>query len=158
MLIKTGIGQDSHAFEKIPGKALILAGIQFSDSLGLKGNSDADVVLHSITNAISSVTGNNILGSIADELVHKGEIDSSLFLKLAIDDLQGWNISHIAISIECLNPRISPKIELMKKKISDFCNIKVSDVGITATSGEGLTAFGRGEGIQSTTIITITKS
>ena len=51
MTIKTGIGQDSHAFEKKPGKPLILSGIKFDHSFGLKGNSDADVVFHSITNA-----------------------------------------------------------------------------------------------------------
>ena len=62
MTAKTGIGQDSHAFEETPGKPLILAGIKLDHPIGLKGNSDADVVLHSITNAISSITGSNILG------------------------------------------------------------------------------------------------
>jgi 2-C-methyl-D-erythritol 2,4-cyclodiphosphate synthase len=46
----------------------------------------------------------------------------------------------------------------MKQKISTICKIKIADVGITATSGEGLTAFGRGEGIQAITIITVSKS
>jgi len=54
--------------------------------------------------------------------------------------------------------KISPKIDLMKQKISTICKIKIADVGITATSGEGLTAFGRGEGIQAITIITVSKS
>ena len=108
MTAKTGIGQDSHAFEKAPGKPLILAGIKLDHPMGLKGNSDADVVLHSITNAVSSITGNNILGSIADQLCQQGETDSSNFLKLAVDDLGDWRISHIAIAIECLQPKISP--------------------------------------------------
>ena len=72
MTAKTGIGQDSHAFEEAPGKPLILAGIRLDHPIGLKGNSDADVVLHSITNAISSITGNNILGSVADQLSKEG--------------------------------------------------------------------------------------
>jgi len=158
MTIKTGIGQDSHAFEKKPGKPLILSGIKFDDSFGLKGNSDADVVFHSITNAISSITGINILGTVADKLVKQGEKNSSKYLQLALDDLHEWKINHIAISVECLNPKISPKIDLMKQKISTICKIKIADVGITATSGEGLTAFGRGEGIQAITIITVSKS
>ena len=156
MEIKTGIGQDSHAFEKKPGKPLVLAGIKFNHPFGLKGNSD--VIFHSITNAISSITGKNILGLQADQLVSKGIKNSRNFLQIALDDLNAWKICHIAISIECLIPKISPQIELMRENISSICNITSSDIGIIATSGEGLTAFGRGEGIQVITIITVNKS
>ena len=158
MNIKTGIGQDSHAFENKSGKPLVLAGIKFNHPFGLKGNSDADVIFHSITNAISSITGKNILGLIADQLVDQGIKDSQQFLKIALNDLSDWNINNIAISIECLEPKISPQIKSMKENISKLCNISAADIGITATSGEGLTAFGKGEGIQAITIITATKS
>jgi len=158
MTAKTGIGQDSHAFEKAPGKPLILAGIKLDHPIGLKGNSDADVVLHSITNAVSSITGNNILGLVADQLCQEGVTDSSNFLKLALDDLGDWRISHIAIAIECLKPKISPQIDSMKKSIAKLCHINKTDVGITATTGEGLTAFGKGEGIQAITIVTVHKT
>jgi len=158
MTSKTGIGQDSHAFEQTPGKPLILAGIKLNHPVGLKGNSDADVVLHSITNAISSITGRNILGSVADQLCQEGLTDSSEYLKLALGDLEGWKIKHIAIAIECLNPKISPQIDSMKKNIAKLCHIDETNIGITATTGEGLTAFGKGEGIQAITIITVNKS
>ena len=158
MTAKTGIGQDSHAFEEAPGKPLILAGIKLDHPIGLKGNSDADVVLHSITNAISSITGSNILGSVADHLCQEGVTDSSNFIKLALDDLEDWRISHIAIAIECLTPKISPQIDSMKKNIAKLCHINKTDVGITATTGEGLTAFGKGEGIQAITIVTVNKT
>jgi len=158
MTAKTGIGQDSHAFEEVPGKPLILAGIKLDHPIGLKGNSDADVVLHSITNAISSITGNNILGSVADQLCQEGVTDSSNYLKLALDDLGDWKISHIAIAIECSKPKISPQIDSMKKSIAKLCHINKTDVGITATTGEGLTVFGKGEGIQAITIVTVNKT
>ena len=158
MTTKTGIGQDSHAFDEAPGKPLILAGIKLDHPIGLKGNSDADVVLHSITNAISSITGSNILGSVADQLCQEGVTDSSEYLKLALSDLRDWEINHIAIAIECLNPIISPQIDSMKKNIAKLCHIDKNDIGITATTGEGLTAFGKGEGIQAITIITVNKS
>ena len=116
------------------------------------------MVLHSITNAISSITGINILGSVADQLCQQGVTDSSSYLKLALDDLIDWKISHIAIAIECLKPRISPQIESMKKSIAKLCHINQADVGITATTGEGLTAFGKGEGIQAITIISVNKT
>jgi len=158
MTAKTGVGQDSHAFEDAPGKPLILAGIKLDYPMGLKGNSDSDVVLHSITNAVSSITGNNILGSVADQLFQEGVTDSSNFLKLALDDLGDWRISHIAIAIECLKPKISPQIDSMKKSIAKLCHINKTDVGITATTGEGLTSFGKGEGIQAITIVTVNKT
>ena len=158
MTAKTGIGKDSHSFEEASGKPLILAGIKLDHPMGLKGNSDADVVLHSITNAVSSITGNNILGSVADQLCQEGVTDSSSFLKLALDDLGDWRISHIAIAIECLKPKISPQIDSMKKSIAKLCHINKTDVGITATTGEGLTAFGKGEGIQAITIVTVNKT
>ncbi|HPQ19759.1 MAG TPA: 2-C-methyl-D-erythritol 2,4-cyclodiphosphate synthase, partial [bacterium] len=68
MEVKTGIGQDSHKFVSAKKeKPLILGGIIFEGEKGLEGNSDADVVLHSITNAISGITGKNILGEISDK-------------------------------------------------------------------------------------------
>lgn len=157
MIIKTGLGQDSHAFEHNTTKALMLGGVRIDHPLGLKGNSDADVILHSLTNAISSITGNNILGVKADELCQKGITDSCEYLKLALMDLQDWQINHVAISIECLVPKISPNIDAIKCNLASLLNTSVDNIGITATTGEGLTAFGRGEGIQVLTLITVAK-
>ncbi len=157
MNTKVGLGQDSHAFESNIEKPLILGGVIFEHPKGLKGNSDADVVLHSLTNAISSITGKNILGSIADELCKDGIKDSSEYLKLALEGLNDYTINHIAISIECLTPKISPYIESIKNNIAKLANILPTDIGITATSGESLTDFGKGKGIQVLTIITVSK-
>ncbi len=157
-MIKTGIGQDSHAFDTDNSKPLVLGGVTFDHPQGLKGNSDADVVLHSLTNAISSVTGKNIIGVKADELCQQGVTDSAEYLKLALldlADLGAWKIVHIAIAIECLVPKISPNMAALKSSIANLTNINTQDIGITATTGEGLTAFGRGEGIQVFTIITV---
>lgn len=157
-MIKTGIGQDSHAFisdNSNNDKPLILGGVSFNHAQGLEGNSDADVILHSLTNAISSVTGKNILGAKADELCRQGVTDSAEYLKLALQDLGDYKINHIAIAIECLTPKISAKIEALKSNIASLTNVKISDIGITATTGEGLTAFGKGEGIQAFSIITV---
>ena len=158
MNIKTGLGQDSHAFDAINNKALILGGVEFGHPQGLRGNSDADVILHSLTNAVSSITGQNILGAKADELCQQGITNSAEYLKLALNDLYGWHIKHVAISIECLVPKISPKIDALKTNIAKLMDVQTSDIGITATTGEGLTAFGRGEGIQVLSIITVSKA
>jgi 2-C-methyl-D-erythritol 2,4-cyclodiphosphate synthase len=156
MRIKTGLGQDSHAFTTHT-KPLILAGVLFKNTKGLRANSDGDVVFHAITNAISSVTGVNILGKKADKLCQQGTTNSRVYLRLALEDLKNWKIQHIALSIECLTPKISPMINTMKANIAETLNIQISDVGITATTGEGLTQFGQGCGIQVLAIITVTQ-
>lgn len=154
--MKCALGQDSHAFDTYdPDKPLILGGVLFKDELTLKANSDGDVVLHALTNAVSGITGVNILGKISDELcLHKGITDSSVYLKEALKHLNGRSIQHVSFSIECKKPHLSQKIDEMKKSVSFLLGIDISYVGITATTGEGLTSFGRGSGIQVLCIIT----
>jgi 2-C-methyl-D-erythritol 2,4-cyclodiphosphate synthase len=155
--IKTGLGQDSHRFQDkfLDSKPLILGGILFEDKLSLQGNSDSDVVLHALCNGISGVTGVNILGKISDDLCAKNITDSSIYVQEALKYLDNWQISHVSFSIECQTPKITPKIVDMKNNISKLLNLPVQDLGITATSGEKLTAFGRGEGIQVFCIVTV---
>ncbi len=157
MKFKTGLGQDSHAFEN-NNKPLLLAGVKFNTDQGLRANSDGDVLLHALTNAISSITGVNILGAKADELCQQHITDSREYVTLALVDLHGWEIQHVAFSIECLQPKISPKINHMKNNLATLLSISPTDIGITATTGEGLSAFGRGEGIQVLCIISVTQS
>lgn len=153
-MIKVGIGQDSHKFDvENQQKKLILGGVEF-DGPPLAGNSDADAVMHSITNAVSGITGVNIIGKTSDEMCRAGVTDSSEYLRLALEYLENYEITHVSISIECQHPKISPKIEEMKNSIASVLGISPKDVGITATSGEGLTSFGCGEGIQAISVVT----
>jgi 2-C-methyl-D-erythritol 2,4-cyclodiphosphate synthase len=158
MKIKTGIGQDSHRFENsITNKICMIGGVEFENIPALLGNSDADVVLHAITNAISGVTGVNILGEVADEMCSRGITESSEYVKEALKNLGDFEISNISISIECKKPKITPRITEMKYKISELLSISSEDIGITATTGEKLTSFGKSKGIQSFAIITVVK-
>ncbi len=154
--MKVGIGQDSHSFDfENTSKKFVLGGVVFDDVTPLAGNSDADVVLHAIANAISGVTCVNILGKIADEMcLKKGITDSSEYVKEALKYLVNIKIVHVSISIECSYPKITPKIPEMRKTISDLLSLPENSVGITATTGEGLTAFGQGKGIQAFCCVT----
>ncbi len=154
--MKVGIGQDSHRFDfENKTKKFILGGVVFEGVTPLAGNSDADVVLHAITNAVSGVTCVNILGKIADEMcLMRGITDSSEYLKEALNYLVDVKIVHVSISIECSYPKITPKIPEMRKVISNLLSIPENSVGITATTGEGLTQFGQGQGIQAFCIVT----
>jgi 2-C-methyl-D-erythritol 2,4-cyclodiphosphate synthase len=156
-MMKVGIGQDSHAFDfENKEKKLILGGVVFEGEPPLKGNSDADVILHSVINALSGVTLVNILGDVCDELCLKqGIVDSGIYLKEALRHLSDGKIIHVSISIECARPKISPKIAEIRQNLSVLLDIPESCIGITATTGEGLTPFGQGLGIQVFSIVTV---
>lgn len=156
MIVRTGIGQDSHRF--LPAhssKPCTLGGIVFDDTSGFIANSDGDVVLHAICNAISSITHVLILGHIADDLCLKdGITDSEVYLVEAIKTLGNQRVTHVAITIEAKKPKFKHKLFEMRKNISRIMHLDISQVGITATSGEGLTDFGCGDGVQAFAIVT----
>jgi len=84
----------------------------------------------------------------------KGITDSSEYVKEALKYLVDVKIVHVSISIECSYPKITPKIPEMRKVISNLLNIPENSVGITATSGEGLSQFGQCQGVQAFCIVT----
>lgn len=153
--MKVAIGQDSHRIDyNNTDKKLILGGIEFDEDFSMDANSDGDVVLHAITNAISGITCKNILGEIADEMCKSGIKNSEEYLKEALKYLDE-KIVHVSISIECKTPKISPRIETMRRNIARILNVKENCVGITATTGEGLTECGKGNGISVFACITV---
>ena len=155
MKVKTGLGLDSHRFvEGKSDKPFVLGGVVFDDVPALSGNSDADVVLHAITDAISGVTGKTIIGAVADEMCRNGISDSKVYLKVALEGLGAWQLTHVSIVLECLRPKIDPKVPLLRASIAELLDLETVDVCITATTGEQLTDFGRGLGIHASVIVT----
>lgn len=173
ILYRTALGQDSHRFpsswgtdasdglpisEISSGEPLRIAGINLPSAPKLVANSDGDVVLHAITNAISGITCKNILGRRADTLCRQGVTDSRAYLKLAISDLeemQNLSLVHLSLSIEAKRPKFSPHIDAMRASIADLLGLPSSSIGITATTGEGLSGQGRGEGIAVLCVLTV---
>ena len=156
MKTKIGIGQDSHRIKETREKPFVLGGVTFDEPFHLEGNSDSDVILHAITNAISGVTGHPVLGPVADNLCKAGVSDSAEYLKVAMADLGaiGFGVSHVSVTLECARPKILPKLDLIRARVAELLGVTVADVGITATSGEGLTDFGKGLGIQAFAVLT----
>lgn len=160
MTVRTGLGQDSHRFLSTDSsKPCVIGGLIFDDAPGFNANSDGDVVLHSLCNAISSLSGEPILGAIADDLCIKdGITDSEVYLKEALKTLGPQKITHVAISIEAKKPRFKERILEMRENIARIMGLSVTQVGITAISGEGLTDFGCGDGVQALSVITTFES
>ena len=153
------LGQDSHRFGEPGGTcSIMLGGVSIPSDRPVIANSDGDVILHAITNAISGYTGKIVLGGIADKLcLEEGIKDSSVFLERAIEDISGAKIIHCSVSVECLVPKIKPHLDAIRSRIAELLDLPESSVGLTATTGEGLTSFGKGEGIQAFVILSFRK-
>lgn len=156
MKVRTGIGQDSHRFmTQGSSRPCVIAGIVFEDCPGFNANSDGDIVFHALCNAITSLTGVLIMGGLADELCLKdGITDSEVYLKEALKTLGPQKIQHVSVTIEAKRPHMKERYFEMRESIARVMEIPVEDVGVTATSGEGLTDFGCGDGVQCFCIIT----
>lgn len=153
---RTGIGQDSHRFLPPEStKPCVVAGTIFEHVPGFNANSDGDIVFHAICNAITSLTGVLILGAIADDLCLKdGITDSEVYLREAMKTLGKQAITHVAITIEGKKPKFKDRLLDMRTNIARVMKLEITEVGITATSGEGLTDFGCGDGVQCFAIVT----
>lgn len=150
------MGQDSHRF--LPddsSKPCIIGGVIFEDCPGFKANSDGDIIFHALCRAISSLTGETILGTKADEMLQKdGITDSSYYLKEALKTLKRQSIVHVAIIIEALRPRMQEHVNELRESISFALSINFDQIGITFSTGEGLTDVGCGDGASCLALIT----
>jgi len=146
---RVGIGMDSHLFAK-KEKGLTLGGIFIKNELKLEANSDGDVVLHAIFNALSQAIGEMSLGFYADKEFKKGIKDSEKYLEIVLKKikLQKFEINNLGIMIEGDRPKIDPISSKIKTSLSKILNIPYERIGITATTGEKCTIFGEGLGIQ----------
>lgn len=161
-MFRIGMGQDSHPFEKKENRSLILGGAKISATGGLAGNSDADVILHSLCNALSSAIGGDSLGTWSDKMCkEKGIKDSKKYVEYILEKAaeKKYVIENVSISVEAQKPRLSEEeINMIKTSLAGILSIRTEQIGLTFTSGEGLTAFGRGEAIQVLSIVLLKKN
>jgi 2-C-methyl-D-erythritol 4-phosphate cytidylyltransferase/2-C-methyl-D-erythritol 2,4-cyclodiphosphate synthase len=156
MVSRTGVGFDVHAFA---GEGpLMLGGIAVPHSRGLAGHSDADVVLHAITDALLGAAG---LGDIGEHFPPsdpqwKGA-SSDLFLRHAVDLLraEGAIIDHVDCTIIAEEPKVGPFRLTMRRRIADIAGLSERQVSIKATTTEGLGFTGRREGIAAHAVASI---
>jgi len=148
--LRVGNGFDVHAFTE--GRPLIIGGVQIDYHLGLKGHSDADVLIHAIMDSLLSPAGLPDIGVLFpdNDSLYK-DIDSKLLLGKVYEKLKETDIKIINIDtvIICEQPKISPHIPRMKEALSRAMSFKIDpgQIGIKATTSEKLGFTGRGEGI-----------
>ncbi|MBL7170438.1 MAG: 2-C-methyl-D-erythritol 2,4-cyclodiphosphate synthase [Candidatus Omnitrophica bacterium] len=152
--MKVGYGVDFHRLVK--GRKLILGGIDIDYPLGLEGHSDADVIIHAISDAILGGAGLGDIGKYFPETPEYKDISSIEILKRVNRMLPGdASINHIDLTFIGEEPKIAPCAEEMKGKIANALGIRGEMVNIKATTTEGLGAVGEKKGLGCQAVVTL---
>lgn len=155
-MIRVGQGIDVHAFDD--ARPLILGGVRISDTGGLAGHSDADAVLHAITDALLGAAGAGDIGQYfpSDDARWK-DADSSVFMREAkrvVDEL-GADIANIDVTIIAEEPKLAPFRDAMQETIARMLDLPAGHVNVKATTTDHLGFIGRGEGICAMAVVCI---
>ena len=148
--LRIGNGYDIHRL--VVGRKLILGGVvlKHPENLGLDGHSDADVLIHSIMDALLGALSLGDIGKYFPPSDEKWKDANSLSLLSEVVELirnEGWEVNNIDSVIVAERPKLKPYLERMKKNISNTLGIDESLIGIKATTNEKLGPEGREEGI-----------
>tara|TARA_B100000161_G_scaffold261062_1_gene228887 strand:+ start:1861 stop:2364 length:504 start_codon:yes stop_codon:yes gene_type:complete len=148
--LRIGNGYDIHRL--VFGRKLIIGGVLLNhpDNLGLDGHSDADVLIHSIMDALLGALSLGDIGKYFPPSDNKWKDANSLFLLSEVIELirkEGWEINNIDNVVVAERPKLKPYLEQMKKNIANTLQIDDSLIGIKATTNEKLGPEGREEGI-----------
>ena len=157
---RIGNGYDIHRLKE--GRNLIIGRVklQHPENLGLDGHSDADVLTHSIMDALLGSLSLGDIGKYFPPSEDKWKNADSLLLLSKVVDLireKGWEINNIDSVIVAERPKIKPYVELMRKNISNTLKIDESFIGIKATTNEKLGPEGREEGISCHSVVLLEK-
>lgn len=152
--VRVGIGYDAHRL--VEGRPCVLGGVEIAHPRGLEGYSDADALLHAIMDAMLGAAGLADIGKHfppGDERFHNV---SSLRLLATVRSMvegKGWRVANVDSTLMAEEPRIGPHVAAMKQLISSTLGISGDDVGIKATTNEGMGFVGRGEGIAAMAVV-----
>lgn len=148
MKIRVGYGYDVHAF--VNRRPLMLGGVEIPNSRGLKGHSDADVLLHAVTDAL---LGALALGDIG---MHFPDTDSEwkgadsadlLFEVVQMVAARGWSVVNVDATVIAERPKLRPHIGTIRERMAALLHVDRDDVSVKATTSEQMGFVGREEGI-----------
>ena len=157
--MRAGIGYDAHRLT--PGRRLILGGVDIPFDKGLDGWSDADVLVHAIMDAL---LGAAALGDIGvhfppNDPAYRGISSITLLERVGkLLEPKGWRVGNIDATIIAERPLLKPFISQMRQNISRALSIDESQVGVKATTNEGMGFTGRGEGIAAYAVALVEQS
>ena len=147
-MTRFGMGYDVHRLTT--GRKLIVGGVEIPHEKGLLGHSDADVLLHAVTDAILGAAG---LGDIGRHFPDTDEAwkdaDSAMLLRRAMELVraQGYRVGNVDATLVAQAPKLAPYIPAMREKIAQCLGVEAARVNVKATTEEHLGFTGRGEGM-----------
>jgi 2-C-methyl-D-erythritol 2,4-cyclodiphosphate synthase len=157
-MFRVGIGYDVHKFSK--GRKLILGGVEIPFQLGLHGYSDADVLIHSICDAILGALGEPDIGNkFPDNDPRYRNISSLILLRetVQLSKSKGFIVENVDSVVVCEKPKISEYTSQIRRNLSSILEISEDCVGVKATTTDGIGFTGRVEGIASHAVVLIKK-
>lgn len=147
-MLRIGHGYDVHKL--VEGRKLIIGGVEIPHETGLLGHSDADVLLHAISDALLGAAALGDIGCLFPDNDPKFKgADSLLLLKEVVSVLKkaGYKVGNIDCTLIAQRPKMRPHIDKMRQNIADACEISLAFVSVKATTEEKLGFTGREEGI-----------
>jgi 2-C-methyl-D-erythritol 2,4-cyclodiphosphate synthase len=154
--MRVGIGHDTHRLAQ--GRPLILGGVRIEHPHGLVGHSDADVVLHAITDAMLGAAG---LGDIGDafpdtDAVYK-DADSRIFAESAVQrpSQAGWKLVNVDVIVFAQEPRLGPFKDRIKQRLAQILGLPANSVNVKAKTGENVGHIGRAEAIACQAVVLV---
>lgn len=157
-MIRIGQGFDVHRF--VEGRPLILGGVEIPYHLGLLGHSDADVLLHVISDAILGALGKGDIGTHFPDTdpQYKGA-DSGELLRIVWDMAlnEGYQLGNIDATIIAQRPKMLPHIPAIRERIATLLQVDPSQINVKATTTEQLGFIGREEGIAALAVVSLVK-
>ena len=158
MQLRVGEGWDTHAL--VPGRKLVLGGVEIPSERGLLGHSDADALLHAITDALFGAAG---LGDIGRHFPDTDErfrgADSVVLLQEAAARVRaaGWDIANVDSTVVAQAPRLAPYIEAMRARIAQALGLQAEQVNVKAKTAEKLGPVGMGQSIEARAVVLLTR-
>jgi len=152
--LRIGEGWDTHAL--VPGRRLLLGGVEIPYDRGLLGHSDADVLLHAITDALLGAAGLGDIGRhFPDTDPNFKGTDSVLLLEEAARRVgqAGWGIVNIDSTVVAQAPRLAPHIDAMRARIAKALGLQAAQVNVKAKTAEKLGPVGQGQSIEARAVV-----
>ncbi|OGO38272.1 MAG: 2-C-methyl-D-erythritol 2,4-cyclodiphosphate synthase [Chloroflexi bacterium RBG_16_57_8] len=153
---RVGIGHDVHRL--VPGRRLVLGGVEIPYEKGLEGWSDADALIHAIIDALLGAAGMGDIGRHFPAGVEEyRNISSLVLLRRVADKLKenGWRVGNVDATVIAEEPRLSGHIDRMRQRMSEALGIAPEQVNVKACTSEGLGFTGRKEGIETLAVAMI---
>ena len=147
--MRIGFGYDSHRFEE--GRRLVLGGVEFPGEVGLKGHSDADVLIHAIIDALLGAAALGDIGSHFPDTDPKWkDADSAKLLEAVVKEVRsaGYQIGNVDATVICERPKLRPKVDEIRTRLSRLLNLPTSRLSIKGKTNEKMDDVGAGVGIE----------